>query len=125
MRLTISRLATGVAAILLALATVSVSTAYADDYFDDYGGEYEDPIPTTCGAGTAEFCANKPITSCDWEIEVGIDPVTKRFNFKLVRKNCRITGHTPIYKDHAQIDPNIFKCTKNDPMLPGTGVCVE
>jgi len=125
MRLSISRLATGVAAILLALATVSVSTAYAEEYFDEYGGGYEDPISTTCGAGTAEACGNKPITSCDWEIEIGIDPVTKQFIFKVVRKNCKITGHIPIYKDHTQLDPNILKCRQTDPFMPPTGVCME
>lgn len=125
MRLTTSRLATGVAAILFALATISVSAAHAEEYFEEYGEGYEDPIPTTCGAGTAVFCANKPVTSCDWEFEFGIDPVTKQFVLKFSRKNCKITGHTPIYKDHTQLDPNILKCTQNDPFLPPTGVCTE
>lgn len=125
MRLTISRLATGVAAILLALATASVSTAYAEEYFEEYGDGYEDPIPTTCGAGTAEFCANKATTVCEWGIEVGYDPVTKQFFFKLGRKNCKITGHTPIYKDHANVDPNLLKCPQNDPLLQPAGMCTE
>ncbi len=124
MRLTISRLATGVAAILLALATVSVSTAYAEEYFEEYGDGYEDPISTACGGGTKEHCGDKPITVCEWDIGLVFNPVTRQFEFKFGKRNCKITGKTPIYKDIVEVDPKIFECRQIDPLLSfPSGVC--
>jgi len=124
MRLSISRLATGVAAILFALATISVSTAHAEEYFDDFGDGYEDPISTMCGSGTKEHCGQKAIMTCDWIFHLAFNPVTKQFEFKLGKSNCRQTGTEGLYKDIADLDPRIL-CTLSDPLTGTTGKCPD
>ncbi len=122
MRLTISRLATGVATILLALATASVSTAHAEEYFDDFGDGYEDPISTSCGTGTKEHCGERAIMTCDWIFHLAFNPVTKQFEFKVGKSNCRSTGKEALYKDIADLDPRIL-CTLSDPVLGTATKC--
>lgn len=85
----IPRLATAVFATLVALATVNVATARADE---------GDPISTTCGAGTLEECGERPIIVCDWTVEFG-QGLGGVFSFKIGRTNCHSMGSVKIYKN--------------------------
>ncbi|MFN8858880.1 MAG: hypothetical protein ACK5ZR_00985, partial [Gemmatimonadaceae bacterium] len=93
----ISRLATGVFAVLMGVAVMSVSTAWAADFSEDF----EDPISTTCGAGTVEPCAQKPITECSWEFSFSLNPKDKNFGITIKKTNCVVVGHVPIYKNQT------------------------
>lgn len=84
-----TRLATGVFAVMMALAVFSVSTAHAEE---------EGPLSTTCGAGTVTLCGSQPIESCSWVFDISIDRNTG-FHIKIGRTDCKVIGSVPIYKD--------------------------
>ena len=88
-----NRLAGGVFALILALATFDVATARADEWD-------EGPVTsTTCGAGTLDKCGERVETQCEWDFDVNLNFFSKEFGIHLRRYNCRDIGTTPIYKD--------------------------
>lgn len=90
--------AAGMGAFLMALAFVGVTSATAQ-FAPSTGEGGSATTSTTCGAGTLEKCSEVYQEICDWVVEVGVDPVTKTFTFKLGRTDCKKGGSIPIYKD--------------------------
>jgi hypothetical protein len=87
-----ARLAVGAFAVLSALALFSVSTAWADELYDDMG-------PTKCGAGTLQQCGTEPITKCEVDISINLNLFSRDFGFHFKTTNCEVIGQVPIYKD--------------------------
>jgi hypothetical protein len=108
----LSRLATGVFAVLMAVAVAGVGTAYAEEVLDS-----GDPISTTCGAGTIEKCGDKAVTECDWTFHVGFNSVTKSFEITIGETNCKVVGTVPIYKDRQQSTLLSGSCNLLSPFL--------
>jgi hypothetical protein len=109
----ISRLATGVLAVLMGVAVMSVSTAWADDFEEAAA----DPISTTCGAGTVENCGQKPITECSWEFSISLNPYDKNFGLTIKKYNCVVTGYVPIYKNQTDTSVISGSCNLLSPFL--------
>jgi hypothetical protein len=103
----IPRLAASVFAVLVALATVNVATARAEE---------GDPISTTCGAGTLEECGEKPIVVCDWVIEFG-QGLGGVFTIKIGRTNCHSMGSVKIYKNMNSQSALSGSCNALSPLL--------
>lgn len=105
----ISRLATGVFAVLMGVAVVGVSTAWADEQLEG------DTFSTTCGAGTEHECAKKDIVDCtiDFHFKIGY----KVFEIGVQHTNCRVVGQVPIYKDLKQPTQSSGSCNLLNPFL--------
>jgi hypothetical protein len=103
----IPRLAASVFTALFAVAVLSVSTAHA---------AVDEPISTTCGAGTLEHCGTKPLVDCDWVIEFGYSG-GYAVQIKIGRTNCRVTGFVPIYKNMHRSSSLSGSCSMLNPFL--------
>jgi hypothetical protein len=115
----IPRLALSVFTALFAVAVLSVSTAHAD--------EEDDPISTTCGAGTLNECGRVADIQCDWVIEFAYNGGW-RVAIKIGRTNCKVEGYLPVYKDRDNRSSLSGSCNLLSPfvgMPPGTGCSDE
>jgi hypothetical protein len=119
----ISRLATGVFAVLMGVAVLGVGTAWADEYTEDLDG----PVSTGCGGGANVLCAQKPITECDWEFSLQLNPQSKNFGITIKKSNCVVTGHTPQYKDLSEAQLHERTCAMLSPLegMPKAPTCSD
>lgn len=105
----ISRLATGVFAVLMGVAVLGVSTAWADEQLEDK------TISTTCGAGTEKECATKDVVDCEIDFHFKIGKDVFEFGFK--ETNCKKIGEVPIYKDMQERSVLSGSCSILNPFL--------
>jgi hypothetical protein len=59
---------------------------------------------TSCGAGALIDCGYENKTECNWQVDAGIDPVTRRFYFSINKGDCSNHGETRLYKDVPRRD---------------------
>lgn len=119
----ISRLATGVFAVLMGVAVLGVGTAWADEYSEDFDG----PVSTNCGVGTIDQCAQKPITECSWEFSFSIDPKSQNFGITIKKYNCVVIGRLPLYKDITEAQLHERTCAMLSPLegMPKPPGCTD
>lgn len=62
---------------------------------------------TSCGAGALVDCGYENKTECNWHVDAGIDPVTRKFSVSISKGDCSNHGETRKYKDVPRQDaPN-------------------
>lgn len=101
------RLAAAVFAVLVGLATVNVATAHAEE---------DEPISTTCGAGTITECGKVQQQMCDWSIDFSYGGGWN-ITFRFSKTNCRSVGEVPIYKDRNASSSLSGSCNLLSPFL--------
>jgi hypothetical protein len=93
------RIILGACALLAASAVVNASTAWASARATE---ELEDGVvSTSCGAGTINQCAMKPIVRCEYDFSFNANIFSRSFGLHVKETNCAVIGEMPIYKDRA------------------------
>lgn len=93
MFMTIPRAALGALALLLAVATLNVSGARAQD---------ATITPTACGVGSNTACGTAPIQTCETSFHLNLNFLTRGGGLTYSTTKCTDSGYRTLYKDHKR-----------------------
>ncbi len=93
MFMTIPRAALGALALLLAVATLNVSGARAQD---------ATITPTACGVGSNTVCGAAPIQTCETSFHLNLHFLTRGGGLTYSTTKCTNSGYRTLYKDHKR-----------------------
>jgi hypothetical protein len=123
MFMTIPRAALGALALLLAVATINVSGARAQD---------ATITPTVCGVGSHTACGTSPIQSCETSFHLNLNLLARGGGLTYSTTKCTESGYRTLYKDikRTTIKPPAgavptCSATGPTPSMPGEDEDVE